>query len=143
LGAAKAVNYKTQNFKDIILEHTGGKGVDVILDMIGAGYMADNLAVLADEGRLVFINTMLGKDAQVDLSVIMTKRLTVTGSKLRSRDIAFKADIARNVEKHIWPLLSSGKIKPVIYKVFDAQNAADAHRLMESSEHIGKIILKF
>jgi NADPH2:quinone reductase len=102
-----------------------------------------NLQSLADEGRLVLINMMKGKDVGIDLSIIMRKRLTITGSMLRSRDVAFKAAIAQNLEQYIWPLLASGKIKPVIYKVFPAGEAAEAHRLMESSEHIGKIVLAF
>ncbi|MDB5140720.1 MAG: zinc-binding dehydrogenase [Mucilaginibacter sp.] len=143
LGAAKAINYKTENFADVIKQITNGKGVDVILDMIGGDYTAGNLQSLADEGRLVLINTMKGKDVQVDLSVIMRKRLTVTGSMLRSRETSFKADIAQNLEIIIWPLMISGKIKPIINAVFPADKAANAHRLMESSEHIGKIVLEF
>ncbi|MDB5006901.1 MAG: zinc-binding dehydrogenase [Mucilaginibacter sp.] len=143
LGAAKAINYKTENFADVIKQITNGKGVDVILDMIGGDYTAGNLQSLADEGRLVLINIMKGKDVQVDLSVIMRKRLSVTGSMLRSRETSFKADIAQNLEIIIWPLLISGKIKPIINAVFPADKAADAHRLMESSEHIGKIVLEF
>ena len=143
LGAIRAINYKTEIFKDVIQQVTNGKGVDVILDMIGGDYTAPNLQSLADEGRLVMINSMHGKDVGIDLAIIMRKRLTITGSMLRSRDVAFKASIARNLEQHIWPLLASGKIKPVIYKVFPASEAAEAHRLMESSEHIGKIVLEF
>eukprot|EP01037_Dinobryon_pediforme_P016855 gene16855-17040_t len=143
LGAAKAINYHSANFSEAIKKITDRKGVDVILDMIGGDYTAGNLQSLAEEGRLVLINTMNGKDVQVDLSVVMRKRLTVTGSMLRPRDTAFKAEIAANLEKYIWPLLASGKIKPVIYKVFPAKDAAGAHRLMESSEHIGKIVLKW
>lgn len=143
LGAYKAINYKTQNFKDEINRLTDGKGVDVILDMIGGDYTPNNLQCLANDGRLVMINTMKGKDVQVDLSLVMRKRLTITGSTLRNRDVEFKSAIAKELEKHIWPLIQSGKIKPVIYKVFPANEAADAHRLMESSIHIGKIVLKF
>jgi len=143
LGAAKAINYKTENFAEVIKQITGGKGVDVILDMIGGDYTPNNLKSLAPEGRLVMINTMNGKDVQVDLSQVMTKRLTITGSTLRSRDTTFKAAVAQNLEKNIWPLLSSGKIEPAVYKVFRAEEAADAHRLIESSEHIGKIVLEF
>jgi len=143
LGAAKAINYKTENFAEVIKQLTNDKGVDVILDMIGGDYTAPNLQSLADDGRLVFINTMKGKDVNIDLSVVMRKRLTITGSMLRSREVSFKAAIARNLEKNIWPLLKSGEIKPIIYKVFPADQAAAAHRLMESSEHIGKIVLDF
>jgi len=143
LGAAKAINYKTENFADAIKELTNGKGVDVILDMIGGDYTAPNIQSLALDGRLVLINMMLGKNVQLDLSQVMAKRLTITGSTLRSRDISFKSDIARNLDRIIWPLLESGEIKPVINAVFPAEKAADAHRLMESSAHIGKIVLKF
>jgi NADPH2:quinone reductase len=143
LGAAKAINYKTENFKDELLNVTNGKGVDVILDMIGGDYTPLNLQSLADEGRLVMINMMKGKDVGIDLALVMRKRLIITGSMLRSRDTAFKAAIAQNLEKHIWPLLASGEIKPILYEVFSAEKAAEAHRLMESSEHIGKIVLEF
>jgi len=143
LGAAKAINYKTENFADAIKQLTNNKGVDVILDMIGGDYTAPNLQSLAEEGRLVFINTMKGKDVNIDLSIVMRKRLMITGSMLRSREISFKAAIAQKLEKHIWPLLKSGEIKPVIYKIFPAEQAAAAHQLMESSEHIGKIVLTF
>ena len=141
MGAAKAINYKTENFAEAIKELTNGKGVDVILDMIGGDYTAGNLRSLAEEGRLVLINTMKGKDVQVDLSIVMRKRLNITGSMLRARDTSFKAAIAQCLEKNIWPLIESEKIKPVIYKTFPVEKATDAHRLMESSEHIGKIVL--
>ena len=143
LGATKAINYKTENFADVIKQLTHNKGVDVILDMIGGDYTAPNLQSLAEDGRLVFINTMKGKDVNIDLSIVMRKRLNITGSMLRSREISFKAAIVQNLEKNIWPLLKSGEIKPIIYKVFPADQAAVAHRLMESSEHIGKIVLDF
>ena len=143
LGAKKAINYKTENFQDVIQQITNDMGVDVILDMIGGDYTPGNIYSLATEGRLVMINTMNGKIGQVDLTKVMQKRLTITGSTLRTRDTEFKSAIARNLEKTIWPLLASGKIKPIIYKVFGARNAAEAHQLMESSEHIGKIVLSF
>jgi len=143
LGAAKAINYKTEDFAEVIKQITNGKGVDVILDMIGGDYTAPNIRSLANDGRLVLINMMMGKDVQVDLSQVMTKRLTITGSTLRARDTAFKAAIAQNLEKTIWPLLASGKIKSIINAVFPAEKAAAAHKLMESSEHIGKIVLEF
>jgi len=143
LGAAKAINYKTENFKDAILQITNGKGIDVILDMIGGDYTPLNLQSLADEGRLVMINMMKGKDVDIDLSLVMRKRLNITGSMLRSRDIGFKSAIAHSLETHIWPLLASGEIKPVVYEVFPASRAAEAHQLMESSTHTGKIVLSF
>ncbi|HAL82161.1 MAG TPA: zinc-binding dehydrogenase [Mucilaginibacter sp.] len=143
LGAAKAINYRTENFAEVIQQITNGKGVDVILDMIGGDYTPGNIRSLTEEGRLVMINTMNGKDVQIDLSLVMRKRLTITGSTLRARDTVFKADIAFHLEETIWPLLASGKIKPVINSVFDAKYAYEAHELMESSKHIGKIVLEF
>jgi NADPH2:quinone reductase len=143
LGVAKAINYKTENFAEVIKQITAGKGVDVILDMIGGDYTSNNIKSLAYDGRLVLINMMMGKDVHVDLSLVMMKRLIITGSTLRSRDTTFKAAIAQKLEKNIWPLLASGQIKPIINKVFPASEASAAHRLMESSEHIGKIVLSF
>ena len=143
LGAAKAINYKTENFANVIDQLTQGKGVDVILDMIGGDYMPGNLEALANDGRLVFINTMNGKDVEVDLSIVMRKRISITGSMLRSREVAFKAAIAGALKEHVWPLLKNGKVKPVIHQVFPAKEAAQAHQLMESSEHTGKIVLSW
>jgi len=143
LGATKAINYKQENFAEAIAQLTEGKGVDVILDMIGGDYTPLNLQALANEGRLVMINSMNGKDVQVNLSVVMRKRLNITGSMLRSRDVAFKAAIAKQLKEHVWPLLADGRIKPVIHQIFPASEAAQAHTLMESSEHIGKIVLEF
>ena len=143
LGAAKAINYKTEDFAVIINQITDGKGVNVILDMIGGDYTPGNIACLSEDGRLVLINAMKGKDVQIDLAQVMRKRLIITGSMLRSREIEFKSAIARNLEKHIWPLLASGKIKPVVHAVFPAREAAKAHALMESSEHVGKMVLVF
>jgi NADPH2:quinone reductase len=141
LGADAGINYKTQNFKDAILKLTNNKGVDVILDMIGGDYTPDNLKCLANDGRLVQINTMKGKEVTIDMAEVMRKRLMITGSMLRSRDIEFKSAIARKLEQYIWPLLASGQIKPVIYKTFTMGQAAEAHSLMESSEHMGKIVI--
>lgn len=143
LGAVKAINYKTENFPDIIEQLTGGKGVDVILDMVGGDYTPGNINSLATDGRLVMISTMKGKDSQVNMMQVITKRLVITGSSLRIRDTEFKGAIAQNLEKNIWPLLASGKIKPVIHATFPASEAAQAHELMESNTHIGKIILSF
>ncbi|MDB5110727.1 MAG: NAD(P)H-quinone oxidoreductase, partial [Mucilaginibacter sp.] len=140
---AKAINYKTENFANRIQQLTDNHGVDVILDMIGGDYTTGNLLSLAKDGRLVMINMMKGKDVAVDLSLIMMKRLTITGSTLRSRDPAFKSHVAQKLEKNIWPLLASGQIKAVVHAVFPADKAAEAHRLMESSEHTGKIVLSF
>ncbi|SDI23408.1 NAD(P)H-quinone oxidoreductase [Mucilaginibacter sp. P25] len=143
LGADKAINYKTTDFKDAIKSLTDGTGVNVILDMIGGNYMPGNIDSLAVEGRLVMINAMNGREVQLDLGKVMAKRLIITGSMLRSRETAFKAAIAQNLEQKIWPLLSSGKITPIVYKTFDAGEAAEAHKLMESSTHTGKIVLTF
>jgi NADPH2:quinone reductase len=143
LGADKAINYKTADFKQEIKVLTNGKGVDVILDMVGGDYMPGNIDSLAIEGRLVFINAMNGREVQLDLAKVMAKRLIITGSMLRSREVAIKAAIAKNLEQKIWPLIESGAIKPVIYKIFNAEDAAEAHRLMESSTHTGKIVLRF
>lgn len=143
LGATRAINYKTENFTEVVKQVTNNKGVDVILDMIGGDYTPGNIQSLADDGRLVMINAMHGKDVQVDLSIIMRKRLCITGSMLRGRDIAFKSTIAQKLEEKIWPLLASGKIKPVIHSVFPAEDAAKAHQLMESGDLIGKIVLSF
>ncbi|WP_345955084.1 NAD(P)H-quinone oxidoreductase [Mucilaginibacter sp. PAMB04168] len=143
LGATKAVNYKTEYFIHTIAQLTGGKGVNVILDMIGGDYTQGNIQSLAEEGRLVLINTMKGKDVQVDLSMVMRKRLFITGSTLRPRDRPFKSAIATALKKTVWPLIEAGQIKPVIHQTFAAQDAAKAHALMESSTHIGKIVLEF
>ena len=142
LGAEKAINYRKNKFPDIIKQLTRNRGVNVILDMIGGSYTNDNLDILAEEGRLVMINSMAGDHADVKLSMIMRKRLTVTGSTLRSRDTAFKSYVARNVEQYVWPLFRAEKIKAIVYKTFPLEHAADAHRLMESSNHIGKIVLE-
>jgi NADPH2:quinone reductase len=141
LGAARAINYNTENFEQAIKYLTSGNGVNVILDMIGAEYAAANIRSLADDGRLVEISTMKGKDAQVDLSLVMRKRLTITGSTLRNRDTTFKSAIATKLEHNIWPLIASGDIKPMINAVFALKDAAKAHELMESSGHMGKIVL--
>jgi NADPH2:quinone reductase len=143
LGADRAINYKTEDFEQVIKQLTTNKGVDVILDMIGGDYAPGNIRSLADDGRLVMINTMKGKDVQIDLSLVMVKRLVITGSTLRKRDEAFKSAIARDLEKHIWPLLASGKIKPAIHAVFPAKEVGKAHELMESNEHMGKIVLSW
>ncbi|GGH15155.1 NAD(P)H-quinone oxidoreductase [Mucilaginibacter phyllosphaerae] len=143
LGAAKAINYNTTKFDEEILRLTGSKGVDVILDMIGGDYTPLNIKCLATEGRLVHINSMKGKNVTIDLAEVMRKRINITGSMLRSRDVEFKSAIAQKLEQNVWPLLKSGKIKPIIYKVFTADEAAKAHELMESSAHMGKIVLQF
>ncbi|RWY57360.1 NAD(P)H-quinone oxidoreductase [Mucilaginibacter gilvus] len=143
LGADKAINYNIEDFGEAINKLTGGKGVDVILDMIGGDYTPLNIRCLANDGRLVMINAVKGNKVEINLSEVMRKRLVITGSMLRAREVAFKSAIAQKLEEHIWPLLASGKIKPVIYKTFSFDEAAKAHELMESSEHMGKIVLSF
>jgi NADPH:quinone reductase len=141
LGAAEAFNYKTQDFEKEILRVTGGKGVNVILDMVGGDYVPRELKCLADDGRLVFIAYLRGPKAELNIDTVMRRRLTISGSTLRPRPVECKGAIARSLREKIWPLLESGRIKPEIYKTFPLEQAAEAHRLMESSQHIGKIVL--
>ncbi|QIL77914.1 NAD(P)H-quinone oxidoreductase [Hymenobacter sp. HDW8] len=139
LGAERCINYKTADF-EADLQAEGG--VDVILDMVGGDYIPKNLRLLRDDGRLVFINAMQGAKAEFNALEIMRRRLTITGSTLRPRSADFKAALAAAVEENVWPLLAGGLFKPVIYKVFELEEAAAAHQLMESSAHIGKIMLR-
>jgi len=141
LGAARAINYKTEDYAAVAKEMTGGKGVNVILDMVGGDYIARDIAALAPEGRLVFIAFQKGRKAEIDFQPIMLKRLTVTGSTLRPREVAFKSAVARELEERVWPWLESGRIAPIIQATFPLQDAAGAHRLMEAGDHIGKIML--
>jgi NADPH2:quinone reductase len=143
LGASEAINYRTADFQAEIKRLTEGRGVDVILDMVGASYLAKNIRCLAMDGRLVFIAFLGGAKAEnVDLTLIMTRRLTVTGSTMRPRTAAQKAAIAAELEATVWPVLDAGRCAPVLEKVFPLAEAAAAHRLMESSTHIGKIMLQ-
>jgi NADPH:quinone reductase len=141
LGAERAINYRTQDFEKEILAATGGKGVNVILDMVGGDYVPKELKCLADEGRLVFIAYLRGPKTELNIDAVMRRRLTITGSTLRPRPVEFKAGIARNLRERIWPLIEAGRIKPEIFKTFPLEQAAEAHKLMESSQHIGKIVL--
>jgi NADPH:quinone reductase len=141
LGAVRAINYREEKFRDVIKVLTDKKGVNVVLDMIGGDYTADNLDVLAEDGRLVLISAMQGDQAAIRLWPLMRKRLTITGSTLRARETGFKAAIALNLEEKVWPWLRSGKIKPIVYQTFPLDQADQAHVLMESSQHIGKIVL--
>jgi len=141
LGAECCINYRDEDFVAIVKDQTGGKGADVILDMVGGDYVGRNLAVAAMHGRIVNIAFLKGSKVEVDLLPIMLKRLTLTGSTLRPRSVAEKAQIARALEAKVWPLLAEGKIRPQIYKTFPLKEAAEAHRLMESSAHVGKIVL--
>jgi NADPH2:quinone reductase len=142
LGAERAINYKTEDFAPIVKELTGGKGVDVVLDMVGGDYVAREVSCLADDGRIVIIALLGGSKANVDLGQVLRRRLTITGSTLRPRPVAFKAQIARELRERVWPLLAAGQIKPVIYQTFPLEEAAAAHALMESSAHVGKIMLR-
>lgn len=141
LGAEKAINYRTQDFVEEIKAATGGKGVDVVLDMVGGDYVAREIKCLAQDGRLVFIAVLGGTKGEFNVAEIMMKRLTLTGSTLRPRTVAFKGAVAKSLRERVWPLIEAGKIKPVIYKTFPLAQASEAHRLMESSQHIGKIVL--
>ncbi len=141
LGAEKAFNYKTQDWAEELKNATDGKGVNVILDMVGGDYVPKELKSLAVDGRLVMIAFLGGMKAEIDLSVVMSKRLQITGSTLRPRTIEFKGEVAKSLRERVWPLIDAGKIKPVIYKTFPLAEAAEAHKLMETSQHIGKIVL--
>jgi NADPH2:quinone reductase len=141
LGAEKAFNYRTQDFMAEVKAATGGKGVNVILDMVGGDYVPRELKALADDGRLVFIAFLRGPKTELDINELMRRRLTMTGSTLRPRPVAFKGYLAKNLREKIWPLIEAGKIRPEIYKTFPLAQAGDAHRLMESSQHIGKLVL--
>lgn len=137
LGANQAINYKKQDFEKILQE----EGVDVILDMVGGDYFQKNLNILNPDGRLVHINSVKGDQVSFNIHQVMNKRLTITGSTLRSREYGFKKKLAQAVLQHVWPLIEKGKFKPVIYKIFPFTEAATSHRLLEESEHTGKIVL--
>jgi len=141
LGADHAINYKTADFSVEAKRLTDGKGVNVILDMVAGSYVAREVECLAEDGRLVIIAVQGGVKAEFNAGMVLRKRLTITGSTLRPRPIAFKTAIAQSLRAKVWPLLESGAIKPVIFKTFPADAAAQAHALMESNQHIGKIIL--
>ena len=141
LGANQAINYKTQDFVERVSELTGGRGADVILDMVAGSYVGREIQCLAEDGRLVIIAVQGGSKSEVNAGQVLRKRLTITGSTLRPRPIAFKEAIAQALRKNVWPLLEAGKIKPVIHSTFPAAHAAQAHELMESNQHVGKIVL--
>jgi NADPH:quinone reductase len=146
LGADFAINYKTQDFFEQSKRITHGRGVDVLLCMVAGAYLPRNIAALADDGRLVIIATQGGNLGELDIGALMRRRLTVTGSTLRPRPVAFKAAIAQDLKRVVWPLIESANIKPVIHTVLDANQAgsgAQAHTLMESSAHVGKIVLQW
>ena len=141
LGAERAVNYRQEDFVAAAKEFGNGKGVDVILDMVGGGYVERNIKALAADGRLVNIAYLRGSKAEIDFLPVMLKRLTITGSTLRPQTVERKGTIAGALKERIWPLIASGGIKPVIHATFPLAEAAEAHRLMESGNHIGKIVL--
>ncbi len=142
LGAERAINYRTEDFAEVVKKLTSGKGVDVILDMVAGDYVPRELKCLADDGRLSIIAFLGGSKAEVDFNEILRRRLTITGSTLRPRSIEFKSVIATALSQKIWPLIEAQKIRPVIFKVFPLAEAAKAHALMESGGHIGKIMLE-
>jgi len=141
LGARRAINYRTEDFVAVVREVTGGRGVDFVLDIMGGSYLNRNLAVMAVDGRLAQIGLMSGEPANIDLRLVMGRRLTITGSLLRPRSVAEKGAIAAALAREVWPLLEAGTVKPIVYRTFPLAEAAAAHRLMESSAHIGKIVL--
>ena len=142
LGAVACINYRDEDCFEQLRAANDGSGMDVILDMVAGSYVSKEVGLLADDGRLVIIAVMGGVKAEVDMAQILRRRLTITGSTLRARPHDFKAALANSVREYVWPLLAQGKVRPVIHRVFGLDEAAEAHRLMESSQHIGKIMLK-
>ncbi|WP_395012414.1 NAD(P)H-quinone oxidoreductase [Undibacterium sp.] len=142
LGAFRAINYRSEDFLEVVRVETAGRGVDVILDMVAGKYLSKNIDSLADDGRLVVIALLGGAKAELDLSQVLRRRLHVTGSTLRPRSIEFKVDIANSLLEKVWPLLECGKVKPVIHHVFPLKDARLAHEMMEASQHIGKLVLE-
>jgi NADPH2:quinone reductase len=143
LGADEAINYNTHDFAAEVQRLTDGRGANVILDMVAGDYVARELGCLADDGRLVIIAVQGGVKSQIDAGAVLRRRLTITGSTLRPRSVPFKSAIARSLREKVWPWLESGKVKPVIHQVFPAEQAAQAHALMESNQHIGKLVLQW
>ena len=143
LGAGRCINYRSEDFAAVVKELTGGRGVDVVLDMVGGEYLQRELDCLAADGRIALIALLGGAKAQIDLSRLLMRRLTITGASLRIRSVAFKGAIAHALKDKVWPLLENGTVRPVLHAVFDAAQAADAHRLMERGSHIGKIFLRW
>ena len=143
LGAHHAINYKSQDFVAEVQRITEGRGVDVVLDMVAGPYVAREVECLAEDGRIVIIDVQGGVKAEFNAALVLRKRLVITGSTLRPRPVAFKAAIAQALREQVWPLLASGAIKPVIHSTFAAADAAQAHALMESNQHIGKIVLRW
>jgi putative PIG3 family NAD(P)H quinone oxidoreductase len=142
LGAAVAINYRTEDFGEVVRRETSGAGVDVVLDIIGGDYFPRNLESLGMNGRLIQIGLLGGARTILDLTRVLQRRLTITGSTLRARTVAEKSRLARDVEANVWPLIAGGRVRPIIDCTFPLTEAANAHRRLESSEHIGKIVLK-
>ncbi len=141
LGADHAINYRSQDFAEEAKRLTGGQGVNVILDMVAGAYVSREVECLAEDGRLVIIAVQGGIQSEFNAGLVLRRRLQITGSTLRPRPVAFKAAIAQSLRQHVWPLIAAGKIKPVIHSTFPAARAVDAHTLMESNQHVGKIVL--
>ena len=141
LGADAAINYKTQDFAEEAKKLTDGKGVDVILDMVAGSYVDREVKCVNEDGRIVIIAVQGGTKSEFNAGLVLRRRITITGSTLRPRPVAFKAAIAQALRKNVWPLVEAGKIKPVIHSTFPAAEAAQAHALMESNQHVGKIVL--
>ena len=141
LGADHAINYRTHDFVAEVKRLTDGKGANVVLDMVAGEYIARELQCMAEDGRLVIIAVMGGVKSEIDAGAVLRRRLVITGSTLRPRPVAFKSDIANSLRTRVWPWLESGRVKPVIHQVFPADQAAAAHALMESNQHIGKLVL--
>jgi putative PIG3 family NAD(P)H quinone oxidoreductase len=141
LGAERGIDYRTEDFVAVIRATTAGYGIDITLDMVAGSYVQRNLDIAAVEGRVVTISMLGGARAEINMNSILPKRLTLTGSTLRSRTVAQKAAVAEAMRRNVWPLLAAGRVKPVIHQTFPLAEACDAHRLMESSSHIGKIVL--
>lgn len=141
LGAERAVNYREEDFVAVLMALTEGRGIDVILDMVGGDYFGRNIELLALEGRLLQIALLRGGRAEIDLVRLLRQRLTVTGSTLRSRTVEEKGELAKALERSVWPLIEGGKVRPIVYATYPLARAAEAHRLMEAGKHIGKIVL--
>jgi putative PIG3 family NAD(P)H quinone oxidoreductase len=141
LGAIRGIDYRTEDFVEVIRSATQGYGIDVTLDMVAGSYVQRNIEVAAVEGRIVTISTLGGTKAEINMVALMMKRVTLTGSTLRARTVAQKAAVANAMRQNVWPLIAAGKVKPVIFKTFPLNEASEAHRLMETSNHIGKIVL--
>ncbi|MFA9276075.1 MAG: NAD(P)H-quinone oxidoreductase [Candidatus Aquirickettsiella gammari] len=142
LGAVRAINYRTEDFLEVVKAETLGEGVNLILDMVAGKYLTKNIDSLADDGRLVVIALLGGAKAELDLSQVLRRRLHITGSTLRPRSVAFKADIACALYQKVWPLLESGAVKPVVHQVFSLKDACKSHAVMEVGQHIGKLVLE-